>query len=253
MGLIGGDDMKNSFVLYTDYIEHIELLSMEQRGILLTAIMMYSTGQAMPDMDGMTKMAFSFIKAQIDRDNEKYERTVAARVEAGKKGGRPQKQEEAKKANAFSDKQKKQGKAKKPDTVTDNDTDTVNDTDIKNIYTCAFETLWSAYPRKKEKARAFKCYKARLSDGFSEDALLTAVKRYAKECDIKSTEDTFIKHGATFFSSDKPFADYLAEDYKPPEKPKQKTVSKNLNNFERREYDMDALEEQILKIDTGGM
>ena len=115
--------------MYTDYQEHIKLLNMEQRGYLLTAIMSYASEGTMPNMDGMTQMAFSFIKAQMDRDNEKYEKTVEKRREAGKLGGRPTKpkglDEEAKKANGFSE---KQGKAKKPDT--DTVTDTVTDTEI---------------------------------------------------------------------------------------------------------------------------
>lgn len=110
---------KNSFVMYTDYFEHIELLSLEQRGMLLTGIMCYVSGREMPEMDGMTKMAFSFIKAQIDRDTTRYVRTVEARSQAGKKGGRPckeanassEKQTETKKANAFSEKQEKAKKA----------------------------------------------------------------------------------------------------------------------------------------------
>lgn len=239
--------MKNSFVMYTDYMEQIKLLDMEQRGMLFTAIMQYASGDALLEMDGMTGMAFSFIKSKMDRDFEKYQQTVEKRKEAGKLGGRPkakgfeEKQEKAKKANGFSE---KQTKAKKPDNdnVNDNDNDNVNDK--KNIYTASFEQLWDAYPRKKEKARAYRCYKARLNDGFSEDALFTAVKRYADECRIKNTDAEYIKHGATFFSADKPFEDYLAEDYKPPTA--QPAVVKDMNNFERRSYDMDSLEAQLL-------
>ena len=239
--------MKNSFVMYTDYMEQIKLLDMEQRGMLFTAIMQYASGDALPEMDGMTGMAFSFIKSKMDRDFEKYQQTVEKRKEAGKLGGRPkakgfeEKQEKAKKANGFSE---KQTKAKKPDNdnVNDNDNDNVNDK--KNIYTASFEQLWDAYPRKKEKARAYRCYKARLNDGFSEDALFTAVKRYADECRIKNTDAEYIKHGATFFSADKPFEDYLAEDYKPPTA--QSAVVKDMNNFERRSYDMDSLEQSLL-------
>lgn len=82
--------------MYTSYAEHINLLSREQKGDLLSAIMAYAvTGsESDVDMDGMTRMAFSFIKAQMDRDNEKYQKTTEARREAGKKGG------EAKRANA---------------------------------------------------------------------------------------------------------------------------------------------------------
>lgn len=73
---------KDSFVLYTEYIEQIELLSMEQRGILLTAIFAYVSDAELPDMDGITKMAFAFIKSRIDKDTEKYAKTIEKRKEA---------------------------------------------------------------------------------------------------------------------------------------------------------------------------
>ena len=196
--------MRDSFLMYTAHMDQVSLLTMEQRGILFTAIMYYAAGRPVPDMDGMTQMAFCFIKAQMDRDSEKYQKTVEARREAGKLGGRPkgnaspEKQEEAKKANGFSG---KQTKAKK------HDNDNVNDKD-KN-YCVRFEQIWKAYPRKKEKAAAYKVYKARLSDGFSEDELETAVKRYADECKKLHTEERYIKHAATFLGPNTPFVDYL--------------------------------------------
>lgn len=201
---------KDSFVLYTEYIEQIELLSMEQRGILLTAIFAYVSDAELPDMDGITKMAFAFIKSRIDKDTEKYAKTIEKRKEAGKLGGRPkangysEKQEKAKKANGFSEKQN--------NPVYDNDNVNVNVNVLKDkTYTCAFEELWKAYPRKKEKAGAYKCYKARLADGFSEDELKTAVKRYADECQRQKTEQKYIKLAATFLGPSTPFTDYLGE------------------------------------------
>lgn len=201
---------KDSFVLYTEYMEQIELLSMEQRGVLLTAIFAYVSDAELPDMDGITKMAFAFIKSRIDKDTEKYARTIEKRKEAGKLGGRPkangstEKQEKAKKANGFSEKQN--------NPVYDNDNVNVNDNVLKDkTYTCAFEALWKAYPRKKEKAGAYKCYKARLADGFSEDELETAVKRYADECQRQKTEQKYIKLAATFLGPSTPFMDYLGE------------------------------------------
>lgn len=201
---------KDSFVLYTEYMEQIELLSMEQRGILLTAIFAYVSDTELPDMDGITKMAFAFIKSRIDKDTEKYAKTIEKRKEAGKLGGRPkangssEKQEKAKKANGFSEKQN--------NPVYDNDNVNVNVNVLKDkTYTCAFEALWKAYPRKKEKAGAYKCYKARLADGFSEDELETAVKRYADECQRQKTEQKYIKLAATFLGPSTPFTDYLGE------------------------------------------
>lgn len=133
---MGGDflERKGSFVMYTDYQEHIDLLDMEQRGILLTAIMEYASGGTVPEIEGMVLMAFSFIRKQMDRDNEKYQNTVEKRREAGKLGGRPPKangiEEKAKKANGFSE---KQTKAKKPDTDNVNDNDTDNDIKKESI------------------------------------------------------------------------------------------------------------------------
>ena len=83
---------KESFILYAQYLENIEMLSMEQRGILFTAILKYTADQPIPDFtDNAVKIAFSFIRSQIDRDAEKYNQIRAKRSEAGKKGGRPRK------------------------------------------------------------------------------------------------------------------------------------------------------------------
>ena len=129
---------KKGFVFYYDYQQHLALLTDAERGQLLMALLEYGKDGTQPHLEGAALMAFSFIKAQKDRDAAKYAETVKKRSEAGKKGGRPQKkdkeseatesnkkQTKAKKANAFCE---KQTKAKKADTVTD--TDTV--TDIKN-------------------------------------------------------------------------------------------------------------------------
>lgn len=107
-----------------------------------------------------------------------------------------------------------------------------------------FEEIWKVYPRKKEKAKAYKAYNARLKDGFSEDELETAVKRYARECELLGTQEQFVKHAATFFGPDTSFDDYLKTDYREPVvKPDKKaTVSKNqFHNFDQRDTDYDAL------------
>lgn len=119
--------MKNSFVLYTDYLEHIQDMDLEQLGTLFLAIFHYQRGEDLPEMDAETNMAFKFIRFQLDKDNKKYEETTEKRKEAGKLGGRPKANgfdEKAKKANGFFENQMK---AKKPDN------DNVNDNDLKEI------------------------------------------------------------------------------------------------------------------------
>ena len=119
-------EQKKGFVLYYDYRNHLALLSDEERGRLLMALLDYSESGTEPDLEGAALMAYSFIRAQMDRDAAKYAATVQKRREAGRQGGRPpkasesnEKQTEAKKANGYYE---KQTEAKKPDTVTDTDT-----------------------------------------------------------------------------------------------------------------------------------
>ena len=128
-------EQKKSFILYYDYRNHLALLSNEERGQLLMALLDYAENGEEPELEGAALMAFSFIRAQMDRDAAKYAETVQKRREAGRQGGRPpkpnesnEKQKEAKKANGFLEKQKE---AKKPDNdnVTDNDNDNVTVTD----------------------------------------------------------------------------------------------------------------------------
>ena len=118
---------KNSFVLYAEYIRQVDRLSDSQAGALFRAILSYASGQELPEMDAVTAMAFDFIQSRMDKDSEKYQKTVEKRREAGKKGG------EAKAKNAKSD-SSKSGKAKNTkanlhDNDGVNDNDYVDDTD----------------------------------------------------------------------------------------------------------------------------
>ena len=162
---------KKSFIMYCDYRQHLSILTDEERGRLLMALLDYGETGTEPHLDGAAMMAFSFIASQMDRDAEKYAKTVQKRREAGKQGGRPKakestkKQTKAKKANGFTG---KQTKAKKPDNDNDNDND--NDTDNGNGITITpysppgetqtdvqerrFAEFWETYPKKVGKQAA---------------------------------------------------------------------------------------------------
>ena len=83
---------KSSFILYTDYYEQIELLTIEQRGVLLTACMLYQLGRELPEMDPITKMAYMFISADIRRNNESTKLSSRDGVKRGRKGASKLKQ-----------------------------------------------------------------------------------------------------------------------------------------------------------------
>lgn len=77
---------KNCFLIYLDYEEQFNLLTDEQLGQLMRAIISYEKTGIEPNIDGIIKMAFSFIKAQLDRDRDKWNEEKQKRSEAGKKG-----------------------------------------------------------------------------------------------------------------------------------------------------------------------
>ena len=127
--------------------------------------------------------------------------------------------------------------------VTTNKNDKNDKNDKNNIYTSNFAELWLHYPRKVDKAQAYKKYNARLNDGYSEEELLQAVKNYAEECECEHREQKYIKHCSTFLGVDGSFTEYI----KKRDVPKQKSPVKNkFNNFESRNYDFDSLERQLL-------
>lgn len=113
---------KNNFILYTDYYEQIQQLTVEQRGVLLTALMCYQLGDELPEMDALTKLCYSFISADVRRNNEKYDAICEKRRENGRKGG---KQTQANQANARFAKANQANQAN----ASDNDSDSDNDND----------------------------------------------------------------------------------------------------------------------------
>lgn len=247
-------DSKCSFVLYTEYLEHIALLTMEQRGLLFTAILTYVAGYDPPVMDGTTQMAFSFIRSRLDRDGAAYADKIKKRSDAGKQGGRPkanesnEKQKKAKKANAFSEKQTKANesneKQKNPDNVPV--PVSVNDNNKKTLCKSAdadalFERLWKLYPCKRGKAQVSKANKMHLLDiGF--DELQRAIDRYKADLDNETWRKP--QNGSTFFNSG--YVDYLDANYDPGKKAKN-TKKNSFNNFaDQRTYDYEELEKQLL-------
>ena len=247
--------MRDSFVLYVRYLENIEILSMEQRGTLITALMKYVAGQEIPKMDGVTGMAFSFIKSQMDRDFEKYDEVCRKRSEAGKKGGRPKKRSDIKKpkkANGFLEKQKN------PDNEYGNEYENVNDKDNNNMSSRTSPDR-PVYPYKDvidylnlKAGTAFrstskdtqKHIRARIDEGYTLDdfkkVIDSKVSQWGKEPRPGEKDMRVYLRPSTLFGIK--FEGYLQE------KPACTSgISvRNNNNFERRPYDFNALERSLL-------
>ena len=111
---------KNSFVIYHNYRDTLEDLTDEQVGKLFRAIFDYEIDKKEPNFNGELKIAFRFIKKDLDLNNDKYESICERNRKNGQKGGAP-------KGNQNARKQPKQ--PKQPDNDNDDDNDYDNDDD----------------------------------------------------------------------------------------------------------------------------
>ena len=60
--------IKDTFVMYRSYLKQLELLSLEDRGIWITAVLDYVSGIPLPEMPQAVALAFSIAKERIDED-----------------------------------------------------------------------------------------------------------------------------------------------------------------------------------------
>ena len=121
---------QKSFVMYHSFEKQFSLLTMEQRGALITAIFNYNkSGEVGVELDPISEMAFSCMRDTFDRDKQAYAEMCERNRENGKKGGRPR-NDYSYKTEGFFEKTKKAYNDK--DSDMDSDVDSDNDNDNKN-------------------------------------------------------------------------------------------------------------------------
>jgi len=79
---------KKSFVLYTELIHTVNLLSDEKAGKLIKHLLAYVNDLDPVASDDVVALVFEPIKQQLKRDLNRYEKIKIARVEAGRNGGK---------------------------------------------------------------------------------------------------------------------------------------------------------------------
>lgn len=235
--------MKDSFLISTGYYEQIKALSVEQRGILFTAIMAHECGDDMPELDAVTNMAFLFIKKDLDENRQRYEEKCKANAANGAKGGRPKKSErflekpsESEKSEQFLEKPKK----------ADNDNEYDNDNDINNILSGKsrpYQQIIDYLNQKTGKRfrvskEAKRCINARFDDGFTLDDFKKVIDNKCAVWKDDPKMDEYLRP-ITLFSTK--FESYLQER-------SGRKVNKNrFNNFENsQKYDFAAIEAAAL-------
>ena len=219
------------------------MLTDEQVGRLFRALIKYSKSGEPPDEyeDIAVRMIFSVMASSIDENNRKYEEICEKRRQAGKNGGAPKGNTNAKQAKTNKTSKNKQTEAKQPDTDTDTDTDTdyyiltdIINTECLNIIntnsasepakpakkTAAevapdwFEGIWKQYPAKRGKGDIKKTHYAELAKA-GEERVQRALDNYLAE--LRRNEWQHPMHGSRFFKC--AWRDYDRESEQPQREP----------------------------------
>jgi hypothetical protein len=158
--------MRKSFVLHEAQIQPLMGLSFEDKGRIFDAIIRYQFEDSEAELTPVLNMAFTYIKGQLDLDNEKYESRCERNRKNGARGGRPKDE----KPTGFSGLQKNPTEPKKAENENENEND------------LSFVRFWDLYDKKVGKPKALKMW-MKLSSK-ERDAIFNHLPKY-----INSTLD----------------------------------------------------------------
>ena len=146
--------------LYHSYLDAIQALGDAERGRLLTAMLEYSITGAAPQLGGNERYIFPLIKAQIDRDRDRYNSKCAQNAESARKrtqaNASERYQTQANGSEGSQDKGKGKGKGKGEGKGKDDSPDGENAPELEK---CGFSPAlraavedWLAYKRERREA-----------------------------------------------------------------------------------------------------
>ncbi|WP_270396352.1 DUF6291 domain-containing protein [Mediterraneibacter massiliensis] len=208
--------MRDSVVFYRSFYDAIKNIPKDNQLEVYNAIMDYSMYGVDPDITGIALALFLAFKPQIDANNERYVN--------GTKGGRPKKE----KPMVFKD-----GENKKP---------------------MVSENLETEKPNEKENVKEKENIKENIKRKIFQAPTVEDVRKYCVERGNKVDPQSFIDF---YESKGWMIGKNHMKDWKAAvrtwERSETKTrqgetakLTKNHNNFERRQYDMDKLERQLM-------
>jgi hypothetical protein len=208
--------VRDSVVFYRSFYDAIKNIPKDNQLEVYNAIMDYSMYGVDPDITGIALALFLAFKPQIDANNERYVN--------GTKGGRPKKE----KPMVFKD-----GENKKP---------------------MVSENLETEKPNEKENVKEKENIKENIKRKIFQAPTVEDVRKYCVERGNKVDPQSFIDF---YESKGWMIGKNHMKDWKAAvrtwERSETKTrqgetakLTKNHNNFERRQYDMDKLERQLM-------
>lgn len=204
-------DKKKSFVLHCDYRDRFLKMSMEERGELITAIFDYTVEGTPPSgLSDRADMAFDFIKAQLDRDLEKYDKRCKANRENIRKrySGSSTEYNGIPSYTTVTDNDNDSDSVNENENANDTDTDTDTDNDVRGadarqeeaaeVCERDFMEFWREYPKHAAKAEARSAYFAEVHTSEEHSELIELLKQW-KDCeDWKKEGGRWIKKAENF-------------------------------------------------------
>ncbi len=220
---------KAYIALFFSYREQLELLSDEERGKLVLYLLNYAENGAIPQLEGMSKMAFAFIKAQIDRDSEKYEKRCEknreniqkrwnqedTNVYDGIRTNTKHTKEKEKKKEKEKEKERVPPKSPTGDATDQTQESTESPGESLTVKMAdgagkkpashsatpedpRFSVFWSAYPRKDGRKTALKIFSKLRADDSLLETMLKSIERQKKSRQWQ--DKNFIPFGSTWLN-----------------------------------------------------
>ena len=245
--------MKQSFVMYTNWMPMIATLPDQTAAELFKAIAAYQMGEEYEIKDPSAVAIFAMIKATFDADAEKYEETCKRRADAGRKGA--EKTNRQKSANADSE-SAKVGKSRQIPDSSRQKSANADDIDMDMEMEIDMDMDISKDTYSSERASLADCEAIPLNDGTEWRPTTEEFNEYVRlypSVDIKQqfasmrgwslgnpTRKKTAGGVKRFVTS------WLGKEQDRSRAAPKPVKTNSFNDFEQRQYDYDALEKKLL-------
>ena len=251
------EKMRDSVVFYRSFYEAIQNLPEPEQVKAYTAIMEYALNGVQPEIDGVAAAIFLLVKPQIDANNKRYEngkRPKAKREENKPEANQKQNQSE-KEAKEKQNESKPEAKPKQEETESEAN-ENVNVKENVNVNANVLNTSVASDPgdSSPQEKNGLKMLLKGGEEYLIDSGQIEIYKELFPEIDVEqqlrfmcswclqNPAKRKTSRGVGRFING--WLTKEAQEAAERNKPK----GKNLNNFERRRYDMDDLEARLLNV-----
>ena len=186
---------QNSFILYHDMKSSLDLLEDSELGKVIRAVFEYHATWKEPELDRLCNMAFSTIRATLDRDREKWDIYQEKQSINWKMGWRPKTQVNPNNPSLFLETQVNPSKPKKADSVSVSVSDSVSVSKTfadKSAIQIWFDSFYSLYPKKINRKDAGLKYAVALKKWATIESIEKGLKDAILLWDSEKTDKKYI-------------------------------------------------------------